>query len=123
VKANEIYFNRDMENHHGGVVLVNGYLYGYSNAILTCMEFTTGRVAWKDRSVGKGSLTVADGHLFLLSESNVAGLAEATPGSYIEKGHFSIPDQGWPSWAHPVVCGGELYLRNQAWLACYGVKA
>jgi outer membrane protein assembly factor BamB len=123
VKADEVYFTRDMQNHHGGVVLLNGYLYGYSNAILTCMEFATGRVAWKDRSVGKGSLTIADGHLFLLSESNVAGLAEATPGSYNEKGRFSIPDQGWPSWAHPVVCGGELYLRNQAWLACYGVKA
>ncbi len=123
VKADEVYFTRDMQNHHGGVVLLNGYLYGYSNAILTCMEFTTGRVAWKDRSVGKGSLTIADGHLFLLSEGNVAGLAEATPQSYNEKGRFSIPDQGWPSWAHPVVCGGELYLRNQAWLACYGVKA
>jgi outer membrane protein assembly factor BamB len=123
VKADEVYFTRDMQNHHGGVVLHNGYLYGYSNAILTCMEFTTGRVAWKERSVGKGSLSIADGHLFLLSEGNVAGLAEATPGSYNEKGRFSIPDQGWPSWAHPVVCGGELYLRNQAWLACYAVKA
>jgi len=123
VKADEVYFTRDMQNHHGGVVLQNGYLYGCSNAILTCMEFTTGRVAWKDRGVGKGSLTIADGHLFLLSESNVAGLAEANPGSYNEKGRFSIPDQGWPSWAYPVVCSGELYLRNQAWLACYGVKA
>jgi hypothetical protein len=123
VKANEIYFNRDMENHHGGVVLVNGYLYGYSNAILTCMEFATGHVAWKDRSVGKGCVTVADGNLYLLSENNVAGLAEATPQGYREKGRFSIPDQGRPSWAHPVICGGQLYLRNQGWLACYGVKA
>jgi len=122
VRADEVYFTRDMQNHHGGVVLHNGFLYGYSNAILTCMEFATGKVAWKDRSVGKGSLTIADGHLFLLSESNITGLAEAAPGSYNEKGRFSIPDQGWPSWAHPVVCGGELYLRNQAWLACYGVR-
>ncbi|MBZ5595451.1 MAG: PQQ-like beta-propeller repeat protein [Acidobacteriia bacterium] len=123
VKAEEIYFSRDMENHHGGVVFHNGYLYGYSNAILTCLEFATGRVAWKDRSVGKGSLIIADGHLFLLSENNVAGLAEATPQGYSEKSRFSIPDQGRPSWAHPVVCGGQLYLRNQAWLACYAVKA
>jgi outer membrane protein assembly factor BamB len=122
VKAEEIYFSRDMQNHHGGVVFYNGYLYGYSNAILTCMEFATGRVAWKDRSVGKGSLTIADGHLLLLSEDNVAGLAEATPQGYSEKGRFSIPDQGRPSWAHPVVCGGQLFLRNQGWLACYAVK-
>jgi outer membrane protein assembly factor BamB len=123
VKAEEIYFTRDMQNHHGGVVLLNGHLYGYSNAILTCLEFATGKVAWKDRSVGKGCLTIADGHLFLLSENNVAGLAEATPQGYNEKGRFSVPDQGWPSWAHPVVCGGQLYIRNQAWLTCYLVKA
>ena len=122
VKADEIYFNRDMQNHHGGVILHDGYLYGYSSSILTCMEFVTGRVAWKDRSVGKGALTYADGHLYLLSENNVAGLAEATPESYREMGRFSIADQGWPSWAHPVVCGGKLFLRNQGMLMCYDVK-
>jgi len=122
VKADEVYFNRDMQNHHGGVILHDGYLYGYSSAILTCMEFATGRVAWKDRSVGKGTLTYADGHLYLLSENNVAGLAEATPEGYREKGRFSIPDQGWPSWAHPVVCGAKLYLRNQGMLTCFDVK-
>jgi outer membrane protein assembly factor BamB len=122
VKAEEIYFSRDMENHHGGVIFYNGYLYGYSNAILTCMEFTTGRVAWKDRSVGKGCLTCADGNLYLLSENNIAGLAEATPEGYHEKGRFTIPDRGLPSWAHPVVCGGQLYLRNQGWLGCYDVR-
>ncbi len=123
VKADEIYFSREMQNHHGGVIFSNGFLYGYSNAILTCLEFNTGRVAWKDRAVGKGSLVEADGRLYLLSEDNVAGLAEATPAGYREKGRFSIPDQGRPSWAHPVVCGGQLYIRNQGWLACYSVKA
>jgi outer membrane protein assembly factor BamB len=122
VKAEEIYFSRDMQNHHGGVVLYNGHLYGYSSQILTCMEFNTGKVAWKDRSVGKGCLTCADGNLYLLSEDNVAGLAEATPEGYREKGRFSIPDQGRPSWAHPVVCSGQLYLRNQGWLGCYDVR-
>ena len=122
VKADEVYFSREMQNHHGGVIFYNGYLYGYSNAILTCMEFTTGRVAWKDRSVGKGCLTCADADLYLLSENNVAGLAEATPDAYREKGRFSIPDQGKPSWAHPVVCGGQLFLRNQGMLTCYQVK-
>jgi outer membrane protein assembly factor BamB len=123
VKAEEAYFNREMQNHHGGVVLVNGYLYGFSNSILVCMEFATGKVMWKDRSVGKGALTYADGHLYLLSENQVVGLAEASPEGYKEKGRFSISDQGWPSWAHPVVCGGKLYIRNQGLLACYDVKA
>ena len=123
VKMQEVYFNKEMMNHHGGVVLVNGYLYGFSNAILTCMEFSTGKVMWKDRSVGKGSLTYADGMLYLLGEKYVAGLAEATHEGYKEKGRFEIEDLGLPSWAHPVVCGGKLYIRNQGILSCYDVKA
>ncbi len=123
VKADELYFSKDMKNHHGGVVLVNGYLYGFSDAILTCISFATGRTVWRDRSVGKGALTYADGQLYMLGENNVVGLAEATPEGYKEKGRFSIADQGWPSWAHPVVCGGKLYIRNQGTLACYDVKA
>ena len=123
VKAEEIYFNRDMMNHHGGVVLVNGYLYGYNNSILTCMEFATGKVMWRDRSVGKGTVTYADGHLYLLGEDNTVGLAEATPNGYTENGRFRIADQGWPSWSHTVVCAGKFYIRNQGTLTCYDVRA
>lgn len=122
IQAQEIYFSREMMNHHGGVVLVDGFLYGFSNAILTCMEFATGKVRWSDRSVGKGSLTYADGNLYLLSENNIVGLAQATPEGYREKGRFQIADQGWPSWAHPVVCAAKLYIRNQGVLACYNIK-
>jgi outer membrane protein assembly factor BamB len=121
VRAQEAYFTRDMQNHHGGLVLVNGYLYGFNNSILTCLEFATGKVMWRHRSVGKGSLAYADGHLYLLSEDNVVGLAEATPAGYREKGRFTIPDQGWPSWAHPVVSGGRLYIRNQGILTAHNI--
>jgi outer membrane protein assembly factor BamB len=123
VTAEEIYFTRDMQNHHGGVVLVDDHLYGASGSILTCLDFATGREAWKHRGVGKASLTYADGHLYLLSENNVVGLAEATPEGYREKGRFTIPDQGRPSWAHPVVSGGRLYIRNQDTLTAYDIRA
>jgi outer membrane protein assembly factor BamB len=123
VKTSEVYFNREMQNHHGGVVLYKNHLYGSSNAILTCMEFNTGNVAWKDRSVGKGSLTYADGMLYVFSETNIMGLVEATPDGYAERGRFNVEDQGLPSWAHPVVCGGKLYIRNQGMLSCYNVAA
>jgi outer membrane protein assembly factor BamB len=121
--AREVYFSREMMNHHGGVVLVGEHVYGFSNAILTCMEFDTGKPVWKDRSVGKGSVTYADGNLYLLSEKNVMGLAEATPQGYREKGRFEIPDQGLPSWAHPVVCDGKLYIRNQDLLLSYNIRS
>ncbi|NOT62330.1 MAG: PQQ-like beta-propeller repeat protein [Acidobacteria bacterium] len=122
VTAQETYFTKEMKNHHGGVVLVNGYLYGFSDSILTCMEFATGKVMWRDRSVGKGSLTYADGMLYLLGEGQRVGLAEANPQAYVAKGGFAIQDFGKPSWAHPVVIGGKLYIRNQGELTAYNVK-
>lgn len=123
VKATEAYFTRDMKNHHGGVVLVNGYLYGFNNQILTCLEFATGKKMWENRSVGKGSVAYADGMLYLLGEKHQVALAEATPSGYNEKGRFTIADQGRDSWAHPVIVGGKLYLRDQGVLTCYDVKA
>jgi outer membrane protein assembly factor BamB len=123
VRAQEIYFTREMENHHGQLVLVNGYLYGYNNSILTCLEFATGKRMWRDRSVGKGTVTYADGHLYILSEDNVVGLVEATPAGYREKGRFEIRSQRWPSWANPVVSGGRLFIRNQGTLTSYDVRS
>jgi outer membrane protein assembly factor BamB len=123
VKAQEIYFTRNMKNHHGGVVLLNGTLYGFDMSILKALDFKTGNVLWSDRSVGKGSLTYADGNLYILGENNVVGLVEASPSGYREKGRFEIPDSGLASWAHPVVSGGRLYIRNQSSLAAYDVKA
>jgi outer membrane protein assembly factor BamB len=61
--------------------------------------------------------------LYLFSENNVVGLAEANPSAYREKGRFIVADQGWPSWAHPVVSGGRLYLRNQGILTAYNIRA
>ena len=110
-------------NHHGGVVLVDGYLYGFNDTILTCLEFNTGKVMWRSRSVGKGSLTYADGHLYLLSEDFAVGLAEASPTAYKETGRFTIRDEGLPAWSHPVVSGGRLYIRNQNTLTAYDVRA
>ena len=123
VAASEAYFTRDMKNHHGGMVLVDGYLYGYNDQILTCLEFATGKMMWRDRSTGKGSVTYADGHLYIQSENNVVGLAEATSAGYREKGRFGIPDKGRPSWAHPVISDGRLYVRNQDTLLVYDIKA
>jgi outer membrane protein assembly factor BamB len=123
VRAQEIYSTRDMQNHHGGVVLVNGYLYGFNNAILTCLEFASGTMMWRHRSVGKGSLTAANGHLYIVGEDHVVGLVEATPAGYREKGRFEIRDFGAPAWAHPVVSNGHLYIRNAQTLTSYDIRA
>jgi outer membrane protein assembly factor BamB len=78
---------------------------------------------WRDRSVGKGSVTYADGHLYIQGEANVVGLAEATPAGYRETGRFEIPDKGLPSWAHPAISDGRLYVRNQDTLLVYDISA
>ena len=120
--AQEVYFTKDMRNHHSTSVLIGDHLYGFSSGILTAMRFDTGEVAWKDRSVGKGALVFADGNLYAFSENGVVGLIEATPTGYREKGRFKIQQGSLPTWTHPVVAGGRLYLRDQDTIYAYDVK-
>jgi outer membrane protein assembly factor BamB len=121
VTASEIYFTNDMRNHHASSVLVGDYLYGFSSSILTAMQFDTGKVVWRDRSVGKGSMVVADNQLYLYSEEGVVGLADVNPARYVERGRFRLGTGNLPTWSHPVVAGGKLYLRDQDAIYAYEV--
>lgn len=120
-KAEEVYFQPRLANHHGGLVKVGGYVYGFGNGLM-CMNFLTGEFAWQARSVRKGSLVVADGMLYCLGERHEVALVEATPEEYREHGRFRIESFGRPSWAHPVVANGRLYIRNQGRLTAYDVR-
>jgi outer membrane protein assembly factor BamB len=122
VRAREVYFTKEMRNHHASSVLVGDYLYGFSSAILTAMRFDSGQVAWRDRSVGKGSVVFADERLYLFSENGVVGLAEAAPDAYREHGRFQIKTGSLPTWAHPIVSGGKLFLRDQDTVYAYNVR-
>jgi hypothetical protein len=113
-----------MRNHHASSVLVGDHLYGFSSSILTALAFDSGDMAWRDRSVGKGSLVVGDGRLYLYSENGVVGLAEPSPAGYREHGRFTIPEQsGRPTWSHPILTGGLLILRDQDAVYAYNVRA
>ncbi len=115
--AEEVYFNRDMRNHYSSSVLFDGVLYGYSSRILTAMDFITGDVLWKDRSVGKGQVILADGKLYLYSEDGVLGMARAAPEGYRELARHEIGSGEFRTWALPVISGGKLIVRDQdaAW--------
>jgi outer membrane protein assembly factor BamB len=126
-QARQAYANKNMVNHHGGVVRVGQFLYGYSDGKgWVCQEFITGNLVWNHEGVGKGSLTCADGHLYLRSEAGkgVIALVEATPDGYKENGRFDQPNRSSEnSWPHPVVANGELYIRDQDVMLCFDVKA
>ena len=127
-----VYTNKVMKNHHGGVILVDGHLYGHSDGPgWVCQNFKTGEEVWAEKSaLGKGAVAYADGMLYCLAENNgTVALVEASPKGWKEHGRFKLDPQTTqrsPSgriWTHPVVTGGRLYLRDQELLSCYDVKA
>ena len=122
VTATEAWRTADMVCHHGGYIIDNGYVYGDNGGGVSCLELPTGKVMWKDRAVGKGSLCWADGMLYLLSESGGRGaLATCSPQGMQIKGKVTVQGTG-PSWAHPVIAGGRLYLRYDTNFYCFDVK-
>jgi len=129
VTAEEVYFNRQLTNKHGGVVLVGGYLYGDSDdsGQPFCADVKTGKVLWKRDRQGDGeksaSVTYANGHLYFHYENGVVALVKASPERYQEISSFKIPKTQGPCWAHPVIAGGRLYLREGDLIYCYDVRA
>ncbi len=131
VEAEEVYFipAKTFQNHHGGVVLVGDYLYGghgQNNGAPVCLEFTTGKVAWReDRPPGHGSAAVAaaDGQVYFRYDDGTMTLIQTSPEGYKLNGKFKLPDNsGKPNWSHPVIANGKLYLRDQGTLLCYDVQ-
>lgn len=133
IKADEVYFTRNMQNHHGGMIVVDGCLYGANGGNeggnLVCLDFKTGNVLWDGKQIArsqtpKGSILLADGRLYYRHESGTMTLVEPSRKEYLERGRFEQPDRTeQPAWAHPVVANGKLYLRDQDALLCYDVKA
>jgi outer membrane protein assembly factor BamB len=129
VSAEEVYYKRELTNKHGGVVCVGDYLYGDTDdsGRPFCADVKTGKVMWKRERQGAGeksvSVTYADGHLYFHYENGVVALVKASPDKYEEVGSFHVPKTNGPSWAHPVIAGGRLFLREGDALFCYDVRA
>jgi outer membrane protein assembly factor BamB len=133
IKAEEVYFSKRMQNHHGGMIVCDGCLYGANGGNgggdLICLDFQTGNILWDERDdaehrAPKGSLAMADGRLYYRTETGAVLLIEPNPKEYVERGRFQQPDRTkLPAWSHPVIANGKLYLRDQDALFCYDVKA
>jgi outer membrane protein assembly factor BamB len=128
VKVEEVYgLNRELANKHGGIVLVGDHLYGDSDdkGIPFCAELMTGKVVWKQRGSGRNSaaLVAADGHVYVRFSDGTLALVKADPQGYQEVSAFKVPGSGdRPSWAHPVILDGRLYLREGDRILCYDVR-
>jgi outer membrane protein assembly factor BamB len=112
-----------LDNHHGGVLLHEGYLYGagHDSGGWFCLDFLTGKPKWNVR--GKGSLVYADGMLYCLEEKGTMKLVKAVPEKYELVSSFKVPRGGKGLyWAHPVLCGGRLYVRHADKLFAYDVR-
>jgi outer membrane protein assembly factor BamB len=128
-KAEDVYANKVMKNHHGGVVLVNGKIYGHADPGWVCQDFMTGQEVWSERKFGKGAITSADGMLYCLEEgSGTVALVEASPQGWHEHGRVTLSPQSKQRspqgriWTHPVVANGRLYLRDQEYLFCFDIS-
>jgi len=124
VRAEPVYVKRHklMRNHHATCVLYRGYLYGFDDNILKCVDIRTGEEKWASRRPGKGSLLAADGFLIVLTEAGSLALVEASPAGYREKGQLRDVLEGSDCWALPALADKRLYLRDQQHILCLDLK-
>ena len=127
-KAEQAWFINRLDNCHGGVVLLDGFLYGAGcrmyNKGLLCVEWATGKVKYRAEEIGKVSITWADGMLYCFGNDAEMMLVKATPQAAAIVSRFNIPRaDNEHTLAHPVVCGGRLYVRHLDDLFAYNILA
>lgn len=111
------YAHRNMRNHFNNSILYEGHLYGFDGnsnlgrvVRLTCMNFETGEVNWKEAGLGCGALIIADGHLLILSDRGDLVLADTSPNGFTEIARSRFLDGR--CWTAPVLLNGRVYGRN-----------
>jgi outer membrane protein assembly factor BamB len=132
--AEQVYDKSDMKNmknHHGGVILFEDHLYGYSDNVgWLCQDFATGKKIWAEKQeLGKGAIAYADGRFYCIDENDGrVVLIDASPEGWRSRGDFVLAPQtelrkpAGRIWTHPVIVNGKLYLRDQELLHCYDVR-
>ena len=130
--AEQVWHTADLDNEHGGVMLVDGYLYGHADADhkqrhLACVDAQTGETKWGAEDL-KGqlsaTLTFAEGLLYLVTDTGEVGLVRPNPERLEIISRFHIPEGGQGTvWAFPVISGGRLYIRHDEFLYVYDIRA
>lgn len=118
-----IWRSKAMQSHFATAVLYQGYLYGFSEARLRCVEFRTGNIKWDKPGLGKGSLLLADGKLIVLGEHGELVLAKATPEKYVELSRAQVFDRDALTWTVPAFADGRLFVRTETALLALDLSA
>jgi len=124
----EVWHSKALDNQHGGILLIDGRICGScrkdSRGPWACLDFKTGKRLYAQRLIGRGSATYADGMLYVWNHRGTVALVRPGPRAFEIVSQFQVPKGGrGPTWAHPVVCGGRLYLRHGDRLWVYDIKA
>ncbi len=113
-----------LDAHHGGVVAVDGHIYGAANnGKWICINFNSGKVTDSIDAVGKGSVIYADGLLYGYGEKGKLGIIKASPTGMELVNSFKVEKGNGPHWGHPVISNGVLYIRHGDALMAYSIKA
>jgi outer membrane protein assembly factor BamB len=128
VSVEQIWESKLLDSQHGGLLLLDGYLYGAcrsaGNGPWVCLDAGTGARMYAEKGIGTGSLTYADGLLYALNHKRTVALVRPNPRNFEIISQFNIPVGGsGPTWAHPVVCNGRLYIRHGDFLYCYNISS
>jgi outer membrane protein assembly factor BamB len=123
----QIWSAKDLDNCHTGVLLIDGHLYGsgcrQSKKGFACVDLARGSTVWTDKEIWKVSLAWAEGRFYCYGFEGRVSLLEAGPAGAKVKGAFQMPSKDiYDCLAHPVVCGGRLYIRHGDFLYVYDVR-
>jgi outer membrane protein assembly factor BamB len=124
----QVWWCKELDNCHAGVILVDGYLYGsgcrQSKKGVLCVEYATGKVMWSKRELSKVTPVLADGLLYCLNYEGTMSLLKPDPTQCRVISQFQLPKgHSTTLIAYPVVCGGRLYVRHWDTLFAYDVRA
>lgn len=136
--VSQVWNSRELDNHHGGIILHEGYLYGSSHGFnrpgkWIVLDWETGELQYIGEGLprldnpdrddnAKGSATYAEGNFYFMTEKGRVALMEANPEGFNIISMFNLPEGGeGPTWAHPVISNGRLYLRHGEFLYCYDI--
>jgi outer membrane protein assembly factor BamB len=116
----ELWRTNRMKNQFTSSVLHEGFIYGLDEAILACIDATTGELKWKGGRYGYGQIALASGHLIVLTEGGDLALVRPTPEQHVEIARF--PALEGKTWNHPAFADGYLLIRNVNEMAAYDLR-